>query len=346
MDINHPFWYEQRDLTPQHSFYNALGRHLLHRLRQAQRRPNEQKIRMFHFAEPSDDPTIDNTRMLEIFNQAENEWNEAVRNHAPQQQLTDIIDRARESLHREVWLVDRDMNSPVFKDDAQFPEDIRILDSGNNWDRFDRRIWHPVVGQFNTRPEADRYRMHDAVTMDRLTQHGIGALPVHDQGFINRDYDIMRIHDNGLKRYLMTPHDMRTQDRLNEIHEDTSWRMTLLDYLVSGVVADDVFNDHRYHRRHHHRLTHNIVPMQLHHPENGERFYEAYKWARSTLEGDQPRDGYDDVDDDDDDDGHVVGGSLPRAHMALQTPESKHASSLARRIALLNRRGRSSHATR
>ena len=87
--------------------------------------------------------------------------------------------------------------------------------------------------------------------------------------------------------------------------------------------------------------------MRLHQPENDERFYEAYKWARSTLEGDQPRDGYDDVDDDDDDDdGHVVGGSLPRAHMALQTPESKHASSLARRITLLNRRGRSSHATR
>ena len=154
---------------------------------------------MFHFAEPSDDPTIDNTRMLEILNQAENEWNEAVRNHAPQQQLTDIIDRARERLHREVWLVDRDMNSPVFKDDEQFPDDIRILDSGNNWERFDRMIWHPVAGQFNTRPEADWYRMHDAVTMDRLTQHGIGALPVHDQGFINRDYDIVRIHDNGLK---------------------------------------------------------------------------------------------------------------------------------------------------
>ena len=84
MDFNHPFWYEQRDLTPRHSFYNALGRHLLHRLRQAQRRPNEQKIRMFHFAEPSDDPTIDNTRMLRIFNEAEHEWKTAVDNDAPQ----------------------------------------------------------------------------------------------------------------------------------------------------------------------------------------------------------------------------------------------------------------------
>ena len=88
------------------------------------------------------------------------------------------------------------------------------------------------------------------------------------------------------------------------------------------------------------------MPLRLHHPDNDEHFYGTCKWARSTLEGDQPRDDYDDDDGDDDDDGHVVGGSLPRAHMALQTPESKHASSLVRRIALLNGRGRCSHTTK
>ena len=76
------------------------------------------------------------------------------------------------------------MNSPVFKDDVQFPQDILRLDNGNNWERFDRMIWHPVAGRFNTRPEADWYRMHDADTMDRLSQHGIGALSTVKDSFI------------------------------------------------------------------------------------------------------------------------------------------------------------------
>ena len=228
MNFNSHFWSEPRDLTPKHILYNALGRNLLHRLRYAKRHPHEQKFRMFHFPNPANTLVIDNTELLRLFNGAKAEWYEAVRQNAPQQRLDEIIRNARDNLHTEVWRMDRDMNSPVFRDVANVPPHILQAEFDTNFERFNPNVWHPEIGRFRDRDEAPWYRMHSRTTMDRLNEHGVDTRPVNRLGFINRDYDIVRIHDDGLKQYLMSP------DNLRQIHEETIWKMTLLNYLAGG----------------------------------------------------------------------------------------------------------------
>ena len=116
MNFNSHFWSEPRDLTPQHRLYNALGRNLLHRLNYAQRRPHEQQMRMIQFPDTSDAMTIDNTGMLNIFKPVRTAWDKAISRNASQDRLNTIIQKAREALQKEVWRVDRDMDSPVFSD--------------------------------------------------------------------------------------------------------------------------------------------------------------------------------------------------------------------------------------
>jgi hypothetical protein len=329
---------------------------------------------MFHVHDAVDDMTINNTGMLNIFDEAKAAWDEAIRNNATQTRLNEIIQKAREALHKEVWLVDRDMNSPVFRDDVVVPAYIREAEFSNNWDRFNHRIWHPVHGEFRHRPEAPWYRMHDHETMDRMTEHGADTRIVNRHGFINRDYDIVRIHDEGLKQYLRTPENLR------RIHEDISWKMTLLNYLASGREGGLPFNLPRY-PHHFERLVEEVVPWNLH-GRDIRHLRDWYERTRSPLNDvpdedgdrevftdDRPAVGHDDGDDDDSDDdddddddddgdyfyeegeeeeveeyddeesdeGQLVGGSIPRAHMALQSLESRHASSIARQIAYSRR---------
>ena len=51
--------------------------------------------------------------------------------------------------------------------------------------------------------------------MERMNEHGADTRPVNRQGFINRDNDIVRVHDDGLKQYFMS------RDNLRRIHEET-----------------------------------------------------------------------------------------------------------------------------
>ena len=157
--------------------------------------------------------TIDNTGLLNIFNQAAHEWDQEVRQDASLERLNNIIHRAREALHREVWRVDRNMSSPVFKDDPEIPPYIIETEMENNWRPLNPNTWCDAILQH--RPEARWYRLNSDRTMDHLTRHGTENWPVHHRGFINHDYDILRMHDDGLKIYLMTP------QNLHEIHGNT-----------------------------------------------------------------------------------------------------------------------------
>ena len=217
--------------------FNALGRHLLHRLKYAEDNPTDQNIRMFEkFAHADDDLTIDNTGMMNMFKQAENDWEEAIRQNASQERLTDIRRQARAGLHREVWLMDRDMNSPVFGDGGDWSVSVFQYDFQNNFDRFNPRRWKMRHGDFRARPEAPWYRMHARETLSRLFAHGYnplplrlraspdlghGPLPDHHYEVVDHDYDILRMHVTGRKSYLMTPEDLRTQEVLNQIHGAT-----------------------------------------------------------------------------------------------------------------------------
>ena len=175
------------------------------RVKHAQDHPTEQKSRLYDYpldglapqrtANPVYNHTIDNTGLLNKFNQAVHEWNQAVRQDASMERLNNIIQKAREALHREVWRVDRNMNSPVFKDDPAIPPYIIETEMENNWQRFDPAMWHQGILQH--RPEAPWYRLNSDRTMDHLSRHGTEKWPVHHRGFINHDYDILRIHDNG-----------------------------------------------------------------------------------------------------------------------------------------------------
>jgi hypothetical protein len=299
MHFNSPFWNEPPDLTPQHILYNALGRNLLHRLNYAQRRPHEQQVRMIQFPDTSDAMTIDNTRILNIFNRVRAAWDKAVNQNASQERLENIIQKARGALHREVWLADRDMDSPVFRDVADFPAHIRTAEFDTNWGRFVPDIWREGIHQ--NRPEAPWYRMHSERTMDRLAQHGTDNRKVHDRGFINRDYDILKIHDDGLKQYLRTPNDLR------RIHEDTCWKMSLLNYLAGGRDSDRPFNLHRY-PHHLQRFFDEVIPWNLH-GRDIRHLRDWYERTRSPLNDVPDDDGIvlpvednDDADDDDDDD--------------------------------------------
>ena len=330
MDFNDDLWNTQRNLSSREIFYNGLGRHLLNRVKHAQDHPTEQKIRMYDYTNPVHDHTIDNRGILRIFKQAQRDWKEAVRQDAPVERLNNIIHRAREALHREVWRVDRDMNSPVFKDDPDIPPYIIETEMENNWQRFDPDNWHQGILQH--RPEAPWYRLNSDRTMDHLTRHGTENWPVHHRGFINHDYDILRIHDDGLKRYLMTP------QNLHEIHENTMWKMTLLNYLATGDARIPPFNLRSY-PHHRNQLQHRIVPLRLLEPENGIHFYNMYKHTRQTMDDPPHVPGdFEYEDEAQSDDGHMTGGSRPSAHIAMQSLESKQASRLERRIALANKR--------
>ena len=160
--------------------------------------------------------------------------------------------------------MDRDMNSPVFKDDPDIPPYIIETEMENNWQRFDR-------------PEAPWYRLNSDRTMDHLSRHGTEKWPVHHRGCINHDYDILRIHDDGLKRYLMTP------QNLHEIHENTMWKMTLLNYLATGDARIPPCNLRSY-PHHRDQLQHRIVPLRLREPENGIQIYNMYRHTRQTMD--------------------------------------------------------------
>ena len=149
---------------PVRIFYNAVGRHLLNRLKHAQDHPTEQKIRMYDVTNPVANYKTDNTGLLNMFNQAAHEWDQAVRQDAPIERLNSIIHRAREQLHREVWRVDRDMNSPVFKGDAEIPPYTIQTEMEHIWQLFDPAIWHQGILQH--RPEAPWYRLNSSRTMD------------------------------------------------------------------------------------------------------------------------------------------------------------------------------------
>jgi hypothetical protein len=324
---------------------------------------------MFHFPNPANTLVIDNTELLRLFNGAKAEWYEAVRQNAPQQRLDEIIRNARDNLHTEVWRMDRDMNSPVFRDVANVPPHILQAEFDTNFERFNPNVWHPEIGRFRDRDEAPWYRMHSRTTMDRLNEHGVDTRPVNRLGFINRDYDIVRIHDDGLKQYLMSP------DNLRRIHEETIWKMTLLNYLAGGRNTHIPFNLRSY-PHHRERLIDQVMPWNLHDRVGDLRVW--YDRARHTMDDDEDEDEDDDEDDDDDDgdgdddehpadvneqrddgqppegfvqpadadgdptddegdDGYIVGGSIPRAHMALQSLESRRASSIARQITFSRR---------
>ena len=175
MDFNDDLWNTQRDLSSREIFYNGLGRHLLNRVKHAQDHPTEQKIRMYDYTNPVHDHTIDNRGILRIFKQAQRDWKEAVRQDAPVERLNNIIHRAREALHREVWRVDRDMNSPVFKDGPDIPPYIIETEMENSWQRFDPDIWREGILQH--RLEAPWYGLTSDKTMDHLSRHGTENWP-------------------------------------------------------------------------------------------------------------------------------------------------------------------------
>ena len=79
---------------------------MLHRLKYAQDHPTELKIRMYDVTNPVNNHTIDNTDLLNIFNQAVHAWDQAMLQDAPMESLKNIIHRAREQLRMEVWRVD------------------------------------------------------------------------------------------------------------------------------------------------------------------------------------------------------------------------------------------------
>ena len=174
---------------------------------------HEPQVRMINFPHPVDAMTIHDTRMLNIFNRVRAAGDKAINQNASPERLNNIIQKARGAPHREVWLADRDMNSPVFRDGADVPAHIRQVEFDTTWDRFNIHTWHLHHGRFRDRPEAPWYRMHDADTIERLCEHGVDTRLVNRQGFINRDYDIVKTHDDGLKQYLRTP------ENLQRIHE-------------------------------------------------------------------------------------------------------------------------------
>ena len=166
MDFNDDLWNTQRDLSSRDMFYNGLGRHLLHRLKYAQDNPTEQKVRMYDFTNPVNEHTIDNRGTLRIVEQARRDWKEAIRQDEPIECSNNIIHRVREQLHREVWRVDRDMNSQVFKDDPDIPPYIIPTEIDNNWRRLDPTTWREGVLQH--RPEARWYRLNSDRTNGSL----------------------------------------------------------------------------------------------------------------------------------------------------------------------------------
>ena len=121
---------------------------------------------MFKFPNPVNSLVIDNTGLLRLSNRAQAEWNEAVRENAPQQRLDDIIRNARGDLHTEVWQIDRDMNSPVFRDGAAFPPQTLQAEFNTNSERFNPNSWNAGCGRFRNRDEAPWYRMHSRTTME------------------------------------------------------------------------------------------------------------------------------------------------------------------------------------
>ena len=184
-----------------------------------------------------------------------------------------------------------------------------------NMRRFDRNYW-----QFDmANDEASAwYLRHDPETMVRLRHISMIPAPVSDSHCDNYNYNILRIHDEGLRQFLHNP----TPRTLDEVHRRTSHRMTVLDFLHNGD-SNGIFNRQLYPE--HNQIHEHLRAQNLHHLDNEADLHDLYL---ETIQEPQ----------------HPIGGSLrrrnrtneydpvPRAHMALQTHDSRMFSKMAREL--------------
>ena len=181
--------------------------------------------------------------------------------------------------------------------------------------RFQRSAWNRISDHI---PEKSWHLKHDPETMDRLYQISAISVPVSDRHTNNYNFNIMRIHDEGLQEYLRVP----TPQALDEIHKRTSQRMNVLEFLHHGDHTG-IFNRQVYPE---HQLIHeHLRTFNLHNPANEDDRQQLYL---ETLQEPQ----------------HRIGGSTcfmvhtydhdptPRAHMALQTHDSRMFSRMAREL--------------
>jgi hypothetical protein len=236
-----------------------------------------------------------------------------------------------------------------------------------NTERFNAHTWSRNSPNAHS-PLYSWYGRHDTMTLNRL--HALLNPSVNTQN----QHPIIGAHDNGLLSFL---HD---QANVEQIHRQTSFVMTLQDFILHGLMCF-VFNEGRY--PYHRSLVKDMYnygvredPWRLHNYErqfmamNGVKPGDPGLQMRGDLQylvspfpivGRQPaaqpqppqhqqqqqqqqqqqpglqlvrmnNQGQRHDDDGLDDDYDLVGGSAPRAHLAMQSQEARNAARIARTI--------------